>query len=276
MLPDIVQSGLKLWCDDFVFICFFVFFLSTVCCAVFILLIWVVSRPRAAKNAQTSHWGALLFFFPPSLVVLWAFAKHLGCLFPFVCVQCCAFDLCCAQLFSPLIIRCLSYLKKKKARGHLPEERCIMRSLACFLSLVLQWEASQTNPLSPALFYILWYILTNWKWLPAAFFVLNELNPPRNPLHPEIQNCVRISCKHWWFVFTETGVNQGAIDSRKTTQSWLSSSAFILVKLQLCTWYRKAVLTKNLPSFGFFFLELHAEAITKDSIFFLDVCVINV
>lgn len=69
-----------------------------------------MSRLRAAKNAQTSHWGALFFF---SSLVLWAFVKHLGCLFPFVCVQCCAFDLCCAQLFSPLIIRCLSYLKKK-------------------------------------------------------------------------------------------------------------------------------------------------------------------
>lgn len=267
MLPDIVQSGLKLWCDDFVFICFFVFFLSTVCCAVFILLIWVVSRPCAAKNAQTSHWGALLFFPPPPLLFSGPLQSTLGVCFP-SSVSSVVPLTCVVHSCSPLLSYGASRTLKKKARGHLPEERCIMRSLACFLSLVLQWEASQTNPLSPALFYILWYILTNWKWLPAAFFVLNELNPPRSPLHPEIQNCVRISCKHWWFVFTETGVNQGAIDSRKTTQSWLSSSAFILVKLQLCTWYRKAVLTKNLPSFGFFFLELHAEAITKDSIFF--------
>lgn len=47
-------------------------------------------------------------------------------LIPFVFVQCCAFDLCCAQLYSPLIIMCLSYLKK--ARRHVSEVSCILWS----------------------------------------------------------------------------------------------------------------------------------------------------
>lgn len=127
----------------------FLFPLSCVLCS-FILLIWVVSRPCAAYNAQTSHWGALFFS-----LVLWAFAKHLGCCFPFVCVQCCAFDLCCAQLF-PLLSWGASHTLKKP-RGTEPEVQCIMRSLACFLLLVFQWEASQTNPSSPVLFYVLRY-----------------------------------------------------------------------------------------------------------------------
>lgn len=116
MLPDIVQSGLKLWCDDFVFICFFVFFLSTVCCAVFILLIWVVSRPRAAKNAQTSHWGALLFFSPPPLLFSGPLQSTLGVCFP-SSVSSVVPLTCVVHSCSPLLSYGASRTLKKKSQG---------------------------------------------------------------------------------------------------------------------------------------------------------------
>lgn len=113
--PWSCSVGLRAQTLMWLLLCFFFSFfpLDCVLCS-FILLIWVVSRRRAAGNAQTSRWGAL--FLPCCFLGL---CEAPWVLFPFVCVRCCAFDLCCAQLFSPLIMRCLSYLKK--ARRHLPE-----------------------------------------------------------------------------------------------------------------------------------------------------------
>lgn len=146
------------------------------------LMWWLCFGPFSSTVVQflpeSESWAdvSLKSTFISSLIVLWAFAKHPGCSFPFVCVQCCAFDLCCAQLFSLLIIRCLSSLKK--ARRLWSEVKCKIRSLACFLLLVFQWEASWTNLMTPALFYTSWHVLT--KWWQATSSVLNELIYPQS------------------------------------------------------------------------------------------------
>lgn len=54
-----------------------------------------------------------------SLVVLWALAKHLGCRFPSSVSSVVPLTCVVHSCTPPLIIRCLSYLKK--ARRHLPE-----------------------------------------------------------------------------------------------------------------------------------------------------------
>lgn len=112
--------------------------LECVLCS-FLLLIRAVSRQCAAKNAQTSPWGACSS--PWSLGLF----KAPWVSFPFVCVQCCAFDLCCAQLFSLLSYGASHTLKKP--RGTHLRYNIEMRSLAWFLLLVFQCEASQTSPL---------------------------------------------------------------------------------------------------------------------------------
>lgn len=78
---------------------------------------------NTAKKAQTCHSEALLF---PPLWFSWPIRSTLGVDSLRFFVQCCAFDLCCAQLYSPLIIMCLSYLKK--ARRHVSEVSCILWS----------------------------------------------------------------------------------------------------------------------------------------------------
>lgn len=126
------------------------------------------------------------------------------------------FDLCCAQLFSPLIMRCSHTLKK--AQRHPPE---VKWSLACFLLLVFQWEASQTNP--PSLHYLLWYLQNDDQLLSLCHrFWAKSTHNPSSLL--EGQNCVWICCRE-----------------RSTAGSRFPSSAFILVKLQQCTCYQKSI-----------------------------------
>lgn len=125
-LPDHVRSGfgaqtlmwLPLCCWGFFYI--YIFFTYWVCCAVFF------NRPESwadllkmPKHVIQKHFCFLPCGFLGPFKAPWV-------LIPFVFVQCCAFDLCCAQLYSPLIIMCLSYLKK--ARRHVSEVSCILWS----------------------------------------------------------------------------------------------------------------------------------------------------
>lgn len=122
------DSELKLWCD-FLFVVegFFLYIYSSpieCVCAVFFdrpeswadLLKILLKMP---KNVIQKHFYFLPCGFLGPFKAPWV-------LIPFVFVQCCAFDLCCAQLYSPLIIMCLSYLKK--ARRHVSEVSCILWS----------------------------------------------------------------------------------------------------------------------------------------------------
>lgn len=209
LLPD-VQSGLRAQTLMWLLLCCLFYFSSRVCVVQF-WFCWVVSRTRAAEKAQRSHRGAL---FPP--VFLWAFAKHLGCCFPFVCVQCCAFWPVLCTVVLPSYHEVLSYLKK--AQRHPPE---VKWSLACFLLLVFQWEASQTNP--PSLHYLLWYLQNDDQLLSLCHrFWAKSTHNPSSLL--EGQNCVWICCRE-----------------RSTAGSRFPSSAFILVKLQQCTCYHKSI-----------------------------------
>lgn len=111
------------------------FYFLLLCCAV-----WFCFPERCYKMPQTSHWGA---FFPslPFVVSLGLLQSTLGVVSPSSVSSVVPFDLCCAQLFSPLIIRCLSYLKKNPGGTYL---RC-NAVFSLFSISVFQGEASQTN-----------------------------------------------------------------------------------------------------------------------------------
>lgn len=150
-------------------------------------------------------------------------------LFPLrLCPVLCLWPVLCTVV-SPLIMRCLSYLKKKP-RGTWPEVQCIMRSLACFLLLVFQWEASQNKSIVPCV--ILCFTKpTNWKTINSCFLcaIAFWAKATHSPLH---KINVRTCCKHLCGLalclqYYQMGGKQGAIDSRKTRQSRFPSSAWI-------------------------------------------------
>ncbi len=263
--PWRVQSGLRAQTLMWLLLCSFVFIpLDGVSCS-FVLLIWVVSRPCAAKKCPNVSLRST--FLPCSL----GLCKAPWVLFPFVCVQCCAFDLCCAQLFSPLIIRCLSYLKK--ARRHRPEVKCIMWSSVCFLLLVFQWEASQTNPLSP--FIILCFVMqTENDYQLLSLCHCFWAKSTHNPLHlwtVKIVSESTLNTHASCCIYSTTKQEETA--SRKTSHSRFPSPALSpFRKLEQCTCYRKHS-DYRLAVIWLCFLELHAEAITNKSI---SRCVINI
>lgn len=137
MLSDCVQVRAQTLMWLLLLCCFWLFFLSTVC--------------RAVILCQSESWADCVLLkmpkrlieehFSSPFVVLWAFAKHLGCRFP-SSVSSVVPLTCVVHSCSPLLSwRCLSYLKK--AQRHLPEVWCVTRLLAWFMLFVFQWEASQ-------------------------------------------------------------------------------------------------------------------------------------
>lgn len=137
----------------------------------------VLSRLRAAKKRPNVSLRSTFF----SLVVLWAFAKHLGCCFP-SSVSSVVPLTCVVHSCSPLFIKgCLLYLKK--ARRPLPEVWCLMRSLAWFVLFVFQWEASQQTHRPLLCLSLLCILKTENQLFLCHRFELNQ---------PTIQNCVWI------------------------------------------------------------------------------------
>lgn len=166
-------SELKLWCDFFYFV---VYFVSLPWLCVVRLYSAYHSREQTACCLRRPNVSFRSTFF--SLVVLWAFAKHLGCCFP-SSVSSVVPLTCVVHSCSPLFIKgCLPYLKK--ARRPLPEVWCLMRSLAWFVLFVFQWEASQQTH-RPLLRLRLLCILKTEKLFLCHHFELNQ---------PTIQNCV--------------------------------------------------------------------------------------
>lgn len=168
------------------------FYFLLLCCAVWFCFSESCEQTeRCYKMPQTSHWGA---FFPslPFVVSLGLLQSTLGVVSPSSVSSVVPFDLCCAQLFSLLIIRCLSYLKKNPGGTYL---RC-NAVFSLFSISVFQWEASQTNLLSPDLFYN----TDKLKMITSCFLCAIALCSPLSLL--EVQNGVPICCKHcWWFGF---------------------------------------------------------------------------
>lgn len=201
-------SELKLWCDFF-FVVYFISPLACVSCSFDSAESWaervLLKKP---KGLIEEHCFLPCFSGP--------LQSTLGVVSPSSVSSVVPFDLCCAQLFSPLIMRCSHTLKK--AQRHPPE---VKWSLACFLLLVFQWEASQTNP--PSLHYLLWYLQNDDQLLSLCHrFWAKSTHNPSSLL--EGQNCVWICCRE-----------------RSTAGSRFPSSAFILVKLQQCTCYHKSI-----------------------------------
>lgn len=135
--PGRDQSGLR--AQTLMFFYFVVYFVSLPWLCVVRLYSACQSHEQTACCFRRPNMSLRSTFF--SLVVLWAFAKHLGCCFP-SSVSSVVPLTCVVHSCSPLFIKgCLTYLKK--ARRPLPEVWCLLRSLAWFVLFVFQWEASQ-------------------------------------------------------------------------------------------------------------------------------------
>lgn len=199
------------------------------------------SGERTARCSKTPKRVIEKHFFLPGCSL--GLCKAPWVSFPFfVCVRCCAFDLCCAQLFPHL----------KKARRPLPEVWCLTLGLYCSC-----FSERQTN--KPIIVPLLSLSLLRRLKTENQLFLCHrfELN------QPTIQNCV---WNRWGFSAQSDGRKQ---EDRSKQVSLL---CFYLSKTPAVHLLTEINLTLNFkPSFGLF---LFLSCMLKQSLVIklLDVC----
>lgn len=185
-----------------------------------------LSREQTVRCLQCPNVSLRSTFFLPCCSL--GLCKAPWVLFPLrLCPVLCLWPVLCTVV-SPLIMRCLSYLKK--ATRHLTWGT-MYNAVSSLFSIVSVSVRGKPNKSIVPCVILCFTIPTNWKRLTAAFFVplLFWAKSTHNPLH---KINVRICCEHLCglalcLLYYQMGGKQGAIDSRKTRQSRFPSSAWI-------------------------------------------------
>lgn len=222
------------------------------------------SRLCRARREQTRRLIEEHFF----LFSLGLLQKHLGCCFPLrlcpvLCLLTCVVHSCSPLSLSlSLIMRCLSYLKK--ARRHLTWGIwCVIFSLFSIVGVSVRGKPNEPtvlpSPSAFALFYVLWYIPTNWKTnhqllsLCHCFWAKSTHSPLRSRWFNKKNVFVWICRKrsHRVCGVTKSGGKRGA-----PVQKQVSLLCFYLSKTPAVHLLPESDLTINSPSFfGFSFFS---------------------